>query len=747
VAGAVSPYLLPPGSLEGTVGRPKGRLPEGDLGRRGWWATGPVAYGSLRLSVRRIEGAMTAGRARERRGAPSHGGRSSRTPDDGPRAAAERYVPGETPLDGRVAVPLLQRSVGNRAVGRLLNGEAPAVQRVPITAPTRRETLFNQRGTPGQASPAVYGGSGGVTFDMTRGGTPESVTVTVKIRFFDRARTATGGNTGSRTVIPAGDPRRAWAQGICTQAPNVWNGRARLVGRRRPATGLAGMVAPDPGGPVWLPLSFRAVPVWDLASPADAEVAVFGSATVAGGPQDPIDAGHYYMNRGRYPFTEEQIYAHEYGHLIGLPDEYSQSNPEMHAVLHDIDPGTSAARGAALDRETVRRMVMAALTRPLFLRLSGASGEISAALLRGAAPMRQALAGQLRVALTSPAVRSLFAANLPPTSARLARRVGALVAAATGAVRNSRGVAAAVVAGELAPAALGALIGNQYWAALMGVHGAADVGGGLSVNITIEGGAGGPAATGVWNAASGGAMAANASAETDRVVGALQTGRVPPVRPSGALLRQLESLPTGWAAFSAAAPAALASTTLEADLTTALTAAWVARMVSGGGAAIARGPALASAVDGAVRTAARTAATNAVRAFLSAEINPVLQTSVTALMSAVGDEVTRIMTTPAGALAAAAPKDPDLAAMAATLNSQLQTQAAVAGAVAAVTPGSTQVDPGSTAPPQAVTYGTVNMMSDNASVFRVDQFAELATQFNGSGLRSDREDSFHAEKI
>ena len=39
------------------------------------------------------------------------------------------------------------------------------------------------------------------------------------------------------------------------------------------------------------------------------------------------------------------------------------------------------------------------------------------------------------------------------------------------------------------------------------------------------------------------------------------------------------------------------------------------------------------------------------------------------------------------------------------------------------------------------------MMSDNASVFRVDQFAELATQFNGSGLRHDREDSFHAEKI
>jgi len=680
---------------------------------------------------------------------PSRGA-AVHSPDAAARsgAPADRYLPGETPLDGRHGVPLLQRSVGNRAVGRLLSGEQPALQRVPITAPTRRETLFNQRGTPGQASPAVYGGSGGVTFDMSRGGTPEAVTVTVKIRFFDQARTATGGNTGTRTVIPAADPRRAWAQGICTQAPTVWNGRARLVGQRRPATGLSGMISPDPGGPVSLPLGFRAVPVWDLTSPADAEVAVFGSATVAGGRQHPIDAGHYYMNRGGYPFTEEQIYAHEYGHLIGLPDEYSHSNPQMHALLHDIDPGTSASRGAALDRETVRRMVMAALTRPLFLRLNAASGEISTALLRGSAPLRQALAGQLRAALSAPAVRGLFEANLPPTSARLKPRVHALVADATGAARNTRAVAAGVVAGELAPAALGATIGNQYWAALMGVHGTADVGGGLSVNITIEGQAGGAAATGVWNAASGGAMAANASAEADRVVGALQTGRVPPVRPSGALLRQLESLPAGWAAFAAAAPAALSAGTLQADLTTALAGAWIARMMGGGGAAaITRGPALAAAVNGAVRTAARTAATNAVRAFLSAEINPVLQTSVTALMAAVGDEVSRVMTTPAGALAATAPKDPDLAAMATTLNTQLQAQIATATAVAAVTPGSTPVDPGVTAPAQAVTYGTVNMMSDNASVFRVDQFAELANQFNSSGLRHDREDAFHAERI
>ena len=78
--------------------------------------------------------------------------------------------------------------------------------------------------------------------------------------------------------------------------------------------------------------------------------------TTAGGEQHPIDAGHYYMDKGDYPFSEEAIYAHEYEHLLGLSDEYSHSNPQMHALLHDIDPATSAARREALDTETVKRM-------------------------------------------------------------------------------------------------------------------------------------------------------------------------------------------------------------------------------------------------------------------------------------------------------------------------------------------------------------------------------------------------------
>ena len=47
-----------------------------------------------------------------------------------------------------------------------------------------------------------------------------------------------------------------------------------------------------------------------------------------------------------------------------------------------------------------------------------------------------------------------------------------------------------------------------------------------------------------------------------------------------------------------------------------------------------------------------------------------------------------------------------------------------------------------------MTYGTVNMMSDNTNIFRADQFADLVKQVNepANRLRKDREDPFKVEK-
>lgn len=677
------------------------------------------------------------------------------------RATADSQRGRESARTGRATLEDLQRAAGNRAVSALATSVVDEglaeVQRVPVTLPSRQETLFNQSagaGT-GQRTARVYGSAAGRNVDMRRTDSPARIVVTVRIRFVSQARDASGRNTGSQTAIPASDERRAWAQGVCSSAPGLWNNRARLIGQREARTGIASVFAPDPGGPVRLPLVFRARPVWDLTSPADKTISVFGSSTVAGGNQHPIDAGHYYMNRGNYPFSESAIYAHEYGHLIGLPDEYSHSNPQMHALLHDVDPGTAATRSAALDRATVERAVMAALTRPLFDRLSAGRGELSRTFSRAAGPVKAALTREMRAALSDPGVTSLLEGNLPPVSARLAGRIPALMRAT---VRSSipRAVARRVVAAELDPAALGALVDRQYYAALSAVDRPVDVGG-IAMHINVHGNAGITAGgqavvppTGLWGAATSGPSAASASAVVDQSVGAAGTGgRVPPVRPPTSALRQISSLPAAWTAFATAAPSALSSGTLQTDMTNALTAAWVSRVLgtAAPAATVTRVRALGRAVRSSVTSAATAAATNAVRAFLTAEITPVLQASVTSLQSSVQAEVGRVMGTPAGALAAAAPRDANIAALATSLRARLQSEFTAATAAQAAAPGTTAVNPGTTAPAQSVTYGTVNMMSDNEGVFREDQFAAMATQFNSSGLRREREGEFRVEMV
>jgi hypothetical protein len=162
----------------------------------------------------------------------------------------------------------LQQRAGNQAVADFVGSHARVggtVQRVAVTAPTEEETLFNNRGG-GQANARVYGGSGGATFDMSRGGTPEVVTTTVRIRFIQQNRVLSApdasGNQhpldqGAQSVIPPGDARRAFAQNICDTAPTHWNNRAVLVGTRAAPGLIASLWNSDTGGPVRLPLRSR----------------------------------------------------------------------------------------------------------------------------------------------------------------------------------------------------------------------------------------------------------------------------------------------------------------------------------------------------------------------------------------------------------------------------------------------------------------------------------------------------------
>lgn len=493
--------------------------------------------------------------------------------------------------------------------------------------------------------------------------------------------------------------------------------------------------------PVRLPVRFRAVPVWDLSSPADKEIRLFPASQTAGGPVHPIDAGHYYLTPGpSYAGTDlEAIYAHEYGHLLGLSDEYSHSNPQMHALLHGIDPGTSAQRGAAMNRETVRRMVMAALARPLVTRVGAVTTEISAAFLAAQAPISSALGASLRSALASAGVQQLFAAQATPGLA-LDPATVRRVRAATRAPANSTAVARAVVAAELAAAPIDALVRRLYQGVLSRAMTAPTDVGGISMTITVEGASGIDsdgnvvgAATGLWSGA--GAPAAAIGPAVDQAAGGARTGRLPAIDPSGSILRQILALPSGWAALSAAAPASLAAGTLESDLTAALRNAWVARMLSLG---TAPPPATVGTI---VRNAATSAAQNAMRAFLTAELQPILNNGTTALQSAIAEEVTRIMGTPAEKLAQTSAPDPALQALAEAMWRRMQASR-VSSIVNQLVSGRPAVNPGTTAPAQEVTYSTVNMMSSNDDIFRPDQFAEIATAFNSSSLRHLYESDF-----
>ncbi len=86
------------------------------------------------------------------------------------------------------------------------------------------------------------------------------------------------------------------------------------------------------------------------------------------------------MNKGTsYSGDDSVITAHEYGHLLGIPDEYSQSNEQLNALIHEAAPANAASAGKALDKETVKRMVLVSLREPMYFKLDAALPQISAA--------------------------------------------------------------------------------------------------------------------------------------------------------------------------------------------------------------------------------------------------------------------------------------------------------------------------------------------------------------------------------
>lgn len=386
-------------------------------------------------------------------------------------AATPAGAPTAIPMQGRGGTLLdLQRLAGNRAVADIVGATA---QRVQVDASTS-ETLYNdETAATGQATPGNFSVSG--SYELTRQG-DTGVTVAVRIRFMSQSRTTTpptppatkprlGQLVGKVTEIPGGDPRRTWATDMMTQAVRHWNGRLTFVGVERNITRANTTKR--------LPVTFQAIPVFTEGEAANSTVIIHPSTSLGGSPGHPIDAGNFYERRNAnvYPASEDIIYAHEYGHLLGIPDEYSQSNRQMHLLLHQSSPAGAATARAALDRTTVERMVLAALARPLNARLTASLPGVVAALQAQQPMLTTKMATAARTGVRDPGVATELRTRLEQSSeASLHPSVPSIAAFQTTTNFSPRTRATEGVAAEFASPALTSRIGDAYWSALLAPH-------------------------------------------------------------------------------------------------------------------------------------------------------------------------------------------------------------------------------------------------------------------------------------
>jgi len=634
----------------------------------------------------------------------------------------------------------LQRAVGNRAVNDVMR---QFVQRVPV-AVSGGETLYNQGAAGGQAGAKHYGMGG--KYDMSRDG-DSSVTVSIRIKFIKQNRNtlpptppaktpAVGDRTGPITALPKGD--QDWATDMASKAVKYWDEAGLvLVGEEWNAF--------SDNTKKRLPVSFKSIPIFDPDAEADQTVAVHPPGVVARGSSSgtAIDAGNYYMKKdnGVYPADEKIIYAHEYGHLLGIPDEYSQSNEQMNLLLHNASPGQASSSMKALDKKTIERMALAVITPHMNQQLGSTMGAVTDAIRNQRKVVKLAMAKAARQAARTADVTLELKKQLEAQSeGKVSPKIPGVVAFETTKNFSNVDIAAQGVEAGFSAAALSTQIAAAYKKALEAPMGEKVAVAGLGdVKINVQSSVGGlGVAAGATNTAAWGVAGGQVG----------QTGPgLPALPPPTTLVGQLAGAAAQWSTAGSA---------LETGVTGASFAAKMAAAVKTVGAPAAPPPgtppapptpkignarALYQAAYAMVTTAARLAGQQLAKDLVSQSLDPVLKSSVDALQTAIGAEVTRITTMTPAQLAAAPSPDPSMAAIVSGMKSRLDaSKTALAG---------TGRDPlgvaGGTTPAQDVTYSYQGLMGSNATgTIRSDQFASLAGAFNKK-LKSIFEKYFKAE--
>ncbi|WP_426566065.1 hypothetical protein ACPPVT_05740 [Angustibacter sp. McL0619] len=666
----------------------------------------------------------------------------------------------------------LQRTAGNRAVSRFLESDEASLQRVPVSTEFH-ETLYNKTATTGLATAPPKGFTGKPTdvanpdktsYEMTRSGS--GVTVLIKIRYLQQTRNTVappspnpsnlpeiGALLGRPTVIPANDPtdRRTWASDAANKATAHWTGLKisfASTDHPQPGEGAGSYAAPLPPTPVRLPVTFKAEAVFGLNDPAHHQVIVHPPSTVAGSLGNPIDKGNWYQQdpaarSAKYPHSDDVIYAHEYGHMLGIPDEYSQSNEQLNALLHQAAPASAASSRAALDKTTIERMTLAGLTARLSGQLLAAMPIMVAALNGKRRGVVNRLAAAARSAAVSADVRSVLVGELTAESdARTSPKVPTAVAFETTRNFSNLDIASQAVAGGFAIGPVTKLIMDAYNALLAAPHKAnvavADFD---AVRINIS-----SAVSGSAGAAT--PLAVPAATEVTSLVGPAAPGPGLPVVPPGTLIAQLSALPATWSAAGSTLESSVSAATFSAAMATGLRNVAAGAALVRGAAALLPGLAAPTPLGSTnalyrrayalVQKAATDAATQVVGELLSATVKPTLDASVTSLQSSINAEVTRITTTPPVGVAAAGPADPQMATIVAAMKARLDAdKTATAGT------GRDPTKAGGAAPDQNVTYSAQGLMgSSNSSAVRVDQFQAMLDAFNAKLRQVPREDVF-----
>jgi hypothetical protein len=642
----------------------------------------------------------------------------------------------------------LQRQVGNRAVGKILGDTrareacsaifAPAtssqrnLRRMPLEVENRpgekHETLHNTKNSAGLSAPKTYQ-LGKQKIDMSRSGTPEVVTVTVKTLFMHQPRTPNAdGKLPEPAPIPEGDERRTWAITHAPLATAKWNGHLEFRGSR-PATGTPpGTVAPAPSAsptatPTVLKVNFKSEPIFDLAKKPEAHTAVaLNGPEVEADPKagQPVDAGHFYLNATKnYGTSTDAIYAHEYGHWIGLADEYSMSNPQAHALLHRVSPGGKQDK---LDSSAVEKMVMASLASPLEAQLEQSAEEIAAALGAGKELVAKNLHSSIETAVNSASLTPIMP-QLALADPALAPQTHANVEFAKTVTLGDRTLVPSVLNDRFATPALHKTITSAYASALDTSRsgwietdaGYASVSAAKSVSLVTAGTPGSTAAKNVVGEAS---------------------GSLPPIRPSSSLVSALKNLPNGWKNLHGAALPTVTAGNLVEKLEPKTQGIKLMETLG-------LGPVLGEAnqevvklqIMSALRSSVIESAGTVLDTFANEQIAGKIKAGVDQLSAMVKSEVAAAMAIPAGAHAAKAPKHPNLAALAADAKVRLEAAAAAQTSAKKTADGDSDLSPGSSGPAQEVTYSMNNMMSNNAEVFRPDQFSHLLSSFNANFLK------------